>query len=241
MLSDKCKYLIFFLLCVLFFEGNAEEIRLYSLPSTTVTKQWKDTEMKLINPQIEETKQGDTIYADSICISTDHGKGTPYNGWLWICISLLIGAISVLWFLYQKESAKKSAIQKAEKQAYDSSPLKLYLIHTSIYKDMAQLIQLHQKEVNNRELLSEEKWEELFAAINAMSNGFTERLKQAHPNLKAEDIRFCCLIKAGFKYSDIACLLGRTPNMMYKRRDTVMKRMSYQEEVKDLGEYLKNF
>lgn len=68
-------------------------------------------------------------------------------------------------------------------------------------------------------------WEILKAEINRITIDFTGRLSRKYERLTDNDICFCCLVKAGFKYSKIALLLGCTSNAVYKRRLFIQGRM----------------
>lgn len=115
-----------------------------------------------------------------------------------------------------------------------------YITETEIYKQIVQIIAKHKDGVNNQELLSATQWDEISQAIDLGNSDFTSRLSQQYPALKTEDIHFCCLLKMKFKYAEIACLLGRTSNMMYKRRNLIAQRMNLDTAI-SLDKYIKNF
>lgn len=93
------------------------------------------------------------------------------------------------------------------------------------YQQVLLLLKEHNDGLNANELLSAELWQELTDCINQCAPDFSQRLHKLYPQLDQKDIHFCLLVKAGFKYTAIACLLGRTPNMMYKRRQLIIGRM----------------
>ena len=93
------------------------------------------------------------------------------------------------------------------------------------YQQVLLLLKEHNDGLNANELLSAELWQELTDCINQCAPDFSQRLHKLYPQLDQKDIHFCLLVKAGFKYTEIACLLGRTPNMMYKRRQLIIGRM----------------
>lgn len=107
---------------------------------------------------------------------------------------------------------------------------------------MKEIICKHKNNVNNTPLISAIQIEELQKEINYAHNDFVFRLKETFPNLKPEEIDFCSLVKAGFKYAEIACLLGRTPNMMYKRRKAIVEKLqTTQNNIDSLEMFLSNF
>lgn len=81
-----------------------------------------------------------------------------------------------------------------------------------------------------KELIDTKLWDEIISELDTLTGGFTTRLSSEYPNLKKPDIRFCCLLKMGFKYSEIGCLLGRTSSMMYKRCGIIANRMGLRDK-----------
>lgn len=81
-----------------------------------------------------------------------------------------------------------------------------------------------------KELIDTKLWGEIISELDTLTGGFTTRLSSEYPDLKKTDIRFCCLLKMGFKYSEIGCLLGRTSSMMYKRCGIIANRMGLSDK-----------
>lgn len=96
---------------------------------------------------------------------------------------------------------------------------------STIYLKIKELLRQNLQQINNEELLTSNDWNEISNIIEKQSPHFTQRLKNSFPNLKKEDIHFCYLVRIKLKYADIALLLGRTINMMYKRKNIIIKRM----------------
>lgn len=65
----------------------------------------------------------------------------------------------------------------------------------------------------------------LLQEIDIASLGFVERLQKKYEFLLEDDIHFCCLVKLEFKYSDIAFIWGCLDVAVYKRSNSVLKRM----------------
>lgn len=93
-----------------------------------------------------------------------------------------------------------------------------------VFKSLTLMIERNKDEKGSKERIDIKLWGKIISELDDVTNNFTIRLSDQFPMLKKDDIHFCCLLKMGFKYSDIACLCGRTINMMYKRRDLVIER-----------------
>lgn len=106
------------------------------------------------------------------------------------------------------------------------------------YQQVLLLLKEHNDGLNANELLSAELWQELTDCINQCTPDFSQRLHKLYPQLDQKDIHFCLLVKAGFKYTEIACLLGRTPNMMYKRRQLIIGRMGKSMSAEQFEAYI---
>ena len=100
------------------------------------------------------------------------------------------------------------------------------LIHAlPVFKSLTLMIERNKDEKRSKEMIDIKLWGKIISELDDVTNNFTIRLSEQFPMLKKDDIHFCCLLKMGFKYSDIACLCDRTINMMYKRRDLVIERI----------------
>lgn len=178
------------------------------------------------------------------------------NGYLWFSLlgcAALLAVTGGFWYKrrsYRKRITSLSQENQATRQVLtrhlDEACRKrrqffeLSVSDSSIYKEIKLLVEENRDRVHNSELLSAGQWQELFAAIDSRSDDFSLRLSRQFAGLKPEDIRFCCLLKIGLKYQEIACLLGRTTNMMYKRRAIIVRRMALTAEQLPLEEYVRN-
>lgn len=71
--------------------------------------------------------------------------------------------------------------------------------------------------------------------------GFTDRLCQTHPQLKEQDVKICCLIKAGAKTGNISAIISMTPNAVTKKKSQILKRMQIVDKALSLEQVLKEF
>jgi len=217
--------------------------------------QYQEQTSSLSETQIEMLRQGETVYTDTLSIRPASHKEALSRSEAFTWGGGLCLGVCILFFVYRRWLRGQADKLFREKQQKENELIQeinhinrqrhqlfaQYITNTPIYREITRLIEANKETVCNQSLLSEHQWEELYAALNSGANDFTLRLSKEHPALKTEDIRFCCLIKAGFKYADIARVMGRTPNMMYKRREIVSGRMSTPTATQELTTYLRNY
>lgn len=108
---------------------------------------------------------------------------------------------------------------------------------TRSYKALLLLIQKKKTNSKCKESFSEKDWDLLLSDIDYFSNGFVERLKMQAILLSDNDLRFCCLCKLGFSYTDMALVFERTLDAMYKKRNAILenklKQMSNSKSLED--------
>lgn len=77
--------------------------------------------------------------------------------------------------------------------------LERYLFRNNIEK---------QKQSGKHITITDEDWEEITAFLNATSDNFVTRLKEAYPNLRKKECQFCMLVRLGFSQKDLANIYG---------------------------------
>lgn len=86
---------------------------------------------------------------------------------------------------------------------------------------------------NLKKMLHEDtKWEDYISQFENINPSFIKSLKQLHPNLTADDIRFLSYIYLNFDTKDIATLLNITPEGVRKRKERVSKKMNLDNNIK---------
>ena len=100
------------------------------------------------------------------------------------------------------------------------------------YKTLLTIKQHNYENPDANEKVPNEIWDTLISEIDQLTHGFTGRLTGKYERLLKEDVYFCCLVKIGMKYADIANVFGCTSNAAYKRRDAIMKRMNAETPIK---------
>lgn len=219
----------------------------------SVPNQKAGQEVVLKNPHLQEQAEG-TYYVDSLIIETGkqsfHSSSSAY---LWCWIPLV--AVLAIFFIKRRKLQKQISNLNTEKQLTEEKLTERinsmnrkrhqlsnqYITSSHIYKEIIRLITDSKGKICNQALLSASQWEELYATINTAADDFTNRLQEEYSALKTEDIQFCCLMKLELKYAEIACVMGRTPNMMYKRREMVSKRMNLANGQTSLEEYIRKY
>lgn len=83
--------------------------------------------------------------------------------------------------------------------------------------EVERLLQVH--------TLSGDDWDEIKNEINLVYPGFTTILAEKLPKLTEEEIRFCCLLKAGLDTSELSTLLDINPTSVDRRRSRINKKL----------------
>jgi Tfp pilus assembly protein PilF len=86
-------------------------------------------------------------------------------------------------------------------------------------------------------LRTDEEWEDFSAHFQEVNQGFLQSLRDNHPNLNANDIRFLSYIYMNLNAKEIAALLNITPEGCRKRKERIIKKMQLSDNG-SLFEYL---
>lgn len=119
-------------------------------------------------------------------------------------------------------------IKKEKSYLFDS----LLLSQSTAYKTLLNIKQHNYENPDEIKKIPNEIWEALLSDIDQITHGFIDRLASKYERLLKEDVYFCSLVKIGMKYADIANVFGCTSNAVYKRRDTIFKRMNADTLIK---------
>ena len=77
--------------------------------------------------------------------------------------------------------------------------------------------------------------------LNEYYDDFVNRLGDTYPNLKEQDIKICCLIKAGAKTGNISSIISMTPNAVTKKKGQILKKMEIVDKSATLDHVLEMF
>ena len=110
--------------------------------------------------------------------------------------------------------------------------------NTPIYHRLLELIKANKENPDLREKLNEQEWEELETEIGKLLPEFVWNLSTKYTLLLKDDIRFCCLVRLGFKKTEIQYIFSRTLDAVYKYEKALKGRLQISKDVK-LDELLK--
>ncbi len=155
--------------------------------------------------------------------SEDAMKMQQYND----CITKLIDEMRLL-RIGKDEALKKKDEIIEELRCNNFSKL---MSETDIYRKLQALKKLN-KNTSDKVKLTDADWAELENEFDRLLPCFLNQLNHKYEALLRDDIRFCCLVKIGFNYSEIQYILACAPDTVYKRDRGVKKRMRIDQKVK---------
>lgn len=95
------------------------------------------------------------------------------------------------------------------------------------------------KDLRNH-LKEDSKWDDFSELFENVNNKFLKNIKQKHPNLNANDIRFLSFVYLNLNTKEIASLLNISPESCRKRKERLRHKLEIDRDV-DLFEYLAVF
>ena len=116
--------------------------------------------------------------------------------------------------LYAKEQTIEMLNEKYLKPIIEDTP---------IYQKFVAIKKENCKNPDGMVRPDDADWEELLQELNNMTNNFTDRLAHRYVMLSKDDIRFCSLIKIGFKFGEMKDILACTLDAVYKREKAILK------------------
>ena len=88
-----------------------------------------------------------------------------------------------------------------------------------------------------KQLGSEKEWNEFVTLFEDINHGFLSKLKQRHPDLNANDIRYLSYVYMSLSTKEIASIFNITVETCRKRKERIVKKMKLAEGV-NLYDYL---
>ena len=155
--------------------------------------------------------------------SEDAMKMQQYNN----CITKLVDEMRLL--RIGKDEALKKKDEIIEELRCDN--FSKLMSETDIYRKL-QALKKHNKNTSDKVKLTDADWAELENEFDRLLPCFLNQLNHKYEALLRDDIRFCCLVKVGFNYSEIQYILACAPDTVYKRDRGVKKRMRIDQKVK---------
>ncbi|BEH00229.1 hypothetical protein [Bacteroides sedimenti] len=101
------------------------------------------------------------------------------------------------------------------------------------------LASVEQKNANIR--LTEEDWDSIVKNTDAAFNHFSVRLTKAYPELKREEILFCCLIKMKLGLTTLSSVYSLSKDAISKRKERIKKNKMKIEDGRSLDQFLSDF
>lgn len=96
---------------------------------------------------------------------------------------------------------------------------------TASYRKMERMIQYQHEHPgkNPLESFDEREQKAFLEEVNSLIPGYTERLQANYPLLKPKDIFLLCLCLVGMSIPEIACVMNRTRDAIYKKLRAIRK------------------
>lgn len=86
-------------------------------------------------------------------------------------------------------------------------------------------------------LKKESEWDDFFTHFEEVNQGFLKSLKENHPTLTANDIRFLSYVYMNLSSKEISSVLNITVEACRKRKERIIKKMNLSDDV-DLYSYI---
>ena len=86
-------------------------------------------------------------------------------------------------------------------------------------------------------LRNDSEWDEFFTHFEEANHGFITSLKEKHPDLTSNDIRFLSYVFMNLTTKETASLFNITPEACRKRKERISKKMNLSED-EDLYNYI---
>ncbi|MDO4950120.1 MAG: hypothetical protein Q4E55_08190 [Bacteroidales bacterium] len=89
--------------------------------------------------------------------------------------------------------------------------------------------------------LEEASWELIEKNTDQVLPGFTSRLRQQHPTLSTEDVRFCCLLMMRVPNALLADVYGISPSSVAVRKQRMKKKLDSDVQNQTIENYLNQY
>lgn len=90
------------------------------------------------------------------------------------------------------------------------------------------------------QLKRDSDWEDFFSHFEEVNHGFLKTLKEKHPDLTSNDVRYISYVYMNLSTKEISLLLNITVEACRKRKERIIKKMNLAEDA-DLYSYLSAF
>ncbi|QQX75255.1 MULTISPECIES: helix-turn-helix transcriptional regulator [Aequorivita] len=83
----------------------------------------------------------------------------------------------------------------------------------------------------------DESWKDFTQHFEAVNHGFLEKLKNKHPTLNSNDLRFISYLYMNLSQKEIAAILNISPDACRKRKERIAKKIGLAERT-EIHDYL---
>ena len=182
-----------------------------------------------------------------------------------VSVSVLLSLISIL-LLYRSRKERqtreleqvvqleKEEAQKAKERLQESELIRIRKEKELLEKEMElrtdffsrlnnltfPFLDLNDKREGNIRF-SNEDWDAIVKNTDAAFNHFSTRLIKAFPELKKDDILFCCLIKMKLGLSTLSSVYSLSKDAISKRKERIKKNKMKIEDGRSLDQFLSDF
>lgn len=152
--------------------------------------------------------------------------------------------------LYESAQLKSSILQQQKMEAENrllqeraslkQKDLELSELKLNYFKrlNLLTLPLIYNNKNNVHIRMNEQEWQNICANTNACFTDFTQRLQEAFPQLKEEEVRFCCLIKMELPLELIALIFNIEKGSVSQRKQRLRTKM---ELDLTLDEFIQGF
>lgn len=133
----------------------------------------------------------------------------------------------------QKMEAENRLLQ--ERTASQQKDLELSALKLNYFRNLNLLTLplIYNSRNGVRIHIGEQDWQTICQNTDACFAGFTRRLKESFPQLKEEDIRFCCLIKMELPIEFIGMIFGIEKGSVSQRKQRLRTKMQLDQTLDD--------
>lgn len=100
-------------------------------------------------------------------------------------------------------------------------------------------LMMHLQELKSQ-LKSDAEWEDFLTHFEEVNSGILTTIKQKHPALNSNDIRFLSYVYINLSTKEISSLLNITPEACRKRKERILRKLELPDDT-DLFDYISNF
>jgi hypothetical protein len=168
-----------------------------------------------------------------------------------IGVLLLLLAASVVGLFYRRkariahanelEAMRLSEVAQSNEHRIRKENIKLQrLYYEHLYAIILPILNAHRGKSGHINL-EESSWELIEKNTDMVLPGFTSRLRQQHPTLTNEDVRFCCLLMMRVPNALLADVYSISPSSVSVRKQRMKKKLDSDVQNQTIENYLNQY